>query len=72
MVNKGFVKRIKKERVSKSNDLNNIANTNPMFLVSLCFSAGSLSVTMEIKIILSMPRTISRNVSVRRAIQFSG
>jgi hypothetical protein len=48
------------------------ARESPIFLALACLSAGSLLDTMEIKIILSTPNTISKNVSVSRATHDCG
>jgi hypothetical protein len=49
-----------------------IANSKPMFLAFLCCSTGSLSDKMEIKIMLSTPRTTSKKANVKRLIQICG
>ena len=46
-----------------------IASSKPMFCPNLRRSAGSLCVTIEIKIILSNPSTISKKVSVSKLTQ---
>ncbi len=50
----------------------NIAKNIPSLVAFLRFSAGSFPVAIEIKIILSIPNTISKKVKVKRAIQASG
>ena len=47
----------------------NIARKRPVFRARSRSAAGSLPARIEMKTMLSMPRTISRTVSVRRAIQ---
>jgi hypothetical protein len=50
----------------------NMARNRPSRRANSCFSRGSLSTRMEMKMMLSMPRTSSRAVSVKKAIQISG
>ncbi len=49
-----------------------IAPSRPMRRARGCWSAGSFPDRIEMKMMLSTPRTISRNVSVASAIQISG
>src|ERR1044071_6571112 len=48
------------------------ASERPSFRAFACFSAGSFPARIEMKITLSMPRTISRPVRVRSEIQICG
>ena len=50
----------------------NSANAKPIFRALDCCSTGSLAASTEMKTILSIPKTISRNVRVSRLIQASG
>ena len=68
----GLVSLIKKLMVSNSRLLNSMANKRPTLRIVRCWRNGSLLVINDIKIILSIPNTISRNVKVKSAIQFSG
>ena len=47
-----------------------IARERPMILALFRFSAGNLPARIEMKIILSIPKTISRTVKVRSAIRY--
>jgi hypothetical protein len=47
------------------------ARVKPILRARPCWSWGSLPATIEIKMMLSMPSTISIKVSVRRLIQVS-
>ena len=49
-----------------------IASSKPMFTAFFCCSFGNLLDAIEIKIILSTPSTISKNVKVNNAIHASG
>jgi hypothetical protein len=49
-----------------------IAIARPMVRAFFCCSIGSLPDRMEMKMTLSMPRTISRTVNVNRAIHACG
>ena len=50
----------------------NIASPRPSCRAFFCWAAGSLPARIEMKITLSTPSTISRNVRVTSAIQASG
>ena len=50
----------------------NIARNNPILVAFLRLSGGNFPVAIDIKIILSIPKTISRKVNVISAIQASG
>ena len=50
----------------------NMARPSPTLRALPCCSVGSLPARMEMKMTLSMPRTISSTVSVNSAIQLSG
>ncbi len=50
----------------------NIASPRPTCRAFFCWAAGSLPARIEMKITLSTPSTISRNVRVTSAIQASG
>ena len=50
----------------------NMARNIPNLVAFLRFSAGNLPVAIEIKMILSIPKTISKKVKVKSAIQASG
>jgi hypothetical protein len=47
----------------------NIARNRPMRRANSCFSLGSLSTRIEMKMMLSMPSTSSSAVRVKKAIQ---
>lgn len=47
------------------------AKLNPMSLAFFLFSAGNLSVSKEMKMMLSIPKIISRKISVTRDIKIS-
>jgi hypothetical protein len=47
------------------------ASINPSLLAFACCSTGNLLETIEIKMMLSTPRTISKKVKVSNAIQVS-
>lgn len=49
-----------------------LARASPTNLACFCFSFGSLPESMEIKIMLSIPSTISRIVIVSSAIKACG
>ena len=51
--------------LNKNNRTTN-ASSNPMLRANLFFSEGNLSVTIEIKIMLSIPSTISNKESTTR------
>ena len=61
MVNKGFVIPIIIPTILNKNKRTTNAKTIPIFRANLFFSAGSLSVTIDIKMILSIPKTISKS-----------
>src|SRR4029450_3932789 len=48
------------------------ANINPVCRALACCSGGNLPARIEMKMTLSMPRTISRTVRVKRLIHASG
>jgi hypothetical protein len=48
-----------------------MASIKPIFRVFALYSMGSLFETIEMKMILSMPNTTSKKVSVNSAIQAS-
>ena len=50
----------------------NIAKNIPILVALLRCSTGSFPVAIEIKMMLSMPNTISKNVNVNKAIQAFG
>jgi hypothetical protein len=52
--------------------LNIRARTKPVMRALFCFSLGSLFDTIDMNMILSIPSTISRKVSVSNATQLSG
>ena len=69
MAKRGVVSVINHERdISKSNRVI-MATANPTVRALDCSSGGSFPAKMEMKMMLSIPRTISRAVSVSRAIQ---
>jgi len=49
-----------------------MASVRPVLRARRCSPAGSFPARIEMKMMLSMPRTISSTVRVRRAIQVSG
>src|SRR2546428_5019547 len=59
-------------RESRSRMRVSMASARPTVRARGCSPAGSLPARIEMKMMLSMPRTISSTVSVRRAIQVSG
>lgn len=61
-------------QLAKHRKMHRITNApaSPSLRPMCCFSAGRRSVVMEMKTMLSTPRTISRNVRVRRLIHASG
>jgi hypothetical protein len=63
---------MKKLMVSNKRLRNTIAIRSPAFRITRCLLSGNLFVTSEMKIILSMPSTISKKVRVNNAIQLSG
>jgi hypothetical protein len=71
-VKRGSVSLMIQVMVSKRIILKNIAISNPILLAFGCLFAGSLSDTIEIKMILSTPKTISRKVSVTRLTHIEG
>jgi hypothetical protein len=71
IVNKGFVKPIIHVIHIKRAILNKSAAASPIVLTLACFSSGNLLETIEIKIILSIPSTISKKVKVANAIHAS-
>ena len=50
----------------------NIARNKPILVALFRFSGGNFPVTIDIKMILSIPRMISRKVNVNKATQASG
>ena len=50
----------------------NIAKNKPICVAFFLFSSGNLPVTIEINIILSIPKIISKKVNVKSAIHASG
>ena len=59
--------------IPKSNTIRiNIAKNIPIFVAFFLFSSGNFPVTIDMKMILSIPNTISRKVNVNKAIQASG
>lgn len=58
--------------VSRRSILTPMARTRPIFLVRARISMGRRLETIEIKMMLSMPRTTSKNVRVINANQVSG
>jgi hypothetical protein len=72
MLNKGEVKVITQLSDNKSNTLVIIARPRPHCLAFFCMFLGSLEERMEIKMMLSIPSTISRRVKVISEIQASG
>ena len=50
----------------------NMARNNPIRVARFLCSTGNFPVTIEIKIMLSIPKMISKNVKVNKAIQASG
>ena len=51
---------------NKRTILSTIAKSSPIFVALFCSPTGNLLEVIEIKMILSTPSTISRNVSVKR------
>ena len=49
--------------------LKTIARTRPILVAFFCWCSGSLLDAIEMNMMLSTPRTISKNVNVRRLIQ---
>jgi hypothetical protein len=49
-----------------------IANAKPSWRAFFCLLAGSLDAMIEINMMLSIPRTISKKVNVINDIQISG
>ena len=68
-VNNGAVKPMMTDKNNKRMIRIISASDNPTILALRCFSTGNLPATMEIKIILSTPNTISRKVNVNKLIQ---
>jgi hypothetical protein len=52
--------------------LMNMARNIPIFVALFRFSGGNFPVTIDIKMMLSIPSIISRKVNVNKAIQASG
>ena len=48
------------------------ASPNPHWRALRCWAAGSFPLRIEMKMMLSMPRTISSTVNVNKLIQISG
>ncbi len=68
----GLVSPTIQESESKSRMRMTMARARPICRAFFCFAAGSLSARIEMKITLSIPRTISRRVRVRSPIQACG
>jgi hypothetical protein len=66
-VNKGSVKVITQVIPNKSKILTSMARISPMLRVLALCSTGSLLDTIEMKMMLSMPRTTSKKVRVSKA-----
>jgi hypothetical protein len=49
-----------------------MARNIPIFVALFLFSTGSFPVAIDMKMMLSIPKTISRNVNVNKAIQALG
>ena len=50
----------------------NMAKKSPILVAFLRFSCGNFPVTIEMKMMLSIPKIISKKVKVKSAIQASG
>jgi hypothetical protein len=72
MLNNGVVNVINQLIDKSKRTLVTIANDKPMFLALRCFILGNLPVIIEIKIMLSIPNTISSITSVSKDNQISG
>jgi hypothetical protein len=68
----GAVSVITQVNDKSNNTLVTIASARPNCLAFLCWLPGSFDAMMDIKIILSIPSTISSAVSVINDIQTSG
>ena len=71
-VNHGSVSRMIQDSENSSSTRVIMAPSRPMRRARGCCSGGSFPDRMEMKMMLSTPRTISRKVSVARAIQICG
>ena len=72
MVNTAVSSLATQASVNKSNILVPNAAIRPNCRALCCWDSGSLFARIEINTMLSMPRTISRRVSVNRLIQIAG
>ena len=64
----GSLRPISQLIVSNNPTRKTIANPKPMFLALFCWSFGSLSDNIEMKMMLSTPKTISKKVRVNKLI----
>jgi hypothetical protein len=71
-VKSGVVRRAIQAIENSSSTRVSIAPSSPIFRARFCWSGGSFPERIEMKMMLSTPRTISRKVSVARAIQICG
>ena len=71
-MNRGSVSPMIQLRLKSSRIRITIASPSPMRYAPACCEAGSFPTRIEMKTMLSMPRTISSAVSVRNAIQDCG
>jgi hypothetical protein len=71
-LNSGLVRCIIHVSENKRAILVIIASASPTTLAFFRLSTGSLPASMEIKMMLSIPKTISRTVNVSRAIKYWG
>jgi hypothetical protein len=62
----GVVAPVRKDNVDNNAILKNKARKRPNLLVLLCCACGSLFTVREIKMMLSIPNTISKNVRVNK------
>ena len=72
MVRRGSVSRMIQVMARSSSRRNTRARVSPRRRARGCFSGSSLFETIEMKMMLSMPRMISRKVRVTQAINSSG
>jgi len=72
MLKSGFVKRMIQVREKSNAILVSIAKARPMIRAFFLFSVGSFPARIEMKIMLSIPKTISKTVNVSRAMRYCG
>src|SRR5581483_5633630 len=72
MKNQGLVSRVSHTIENSSSTRVTIANASPLTRAELRCAGGSRPTRIEMKMMLSMPRTISSNDSVTNAIQACG